>query len=151
MGTLLLKGVFCVTASYFLMIEIGMEGICYCLRCLHVPKEFVTVLLLIYRYLVVLLKEAERMMQAYKLRAPGQKGIHVKAWGAFAGQLLLRSMDRAETVYESMLLRGYHGEFAGKDLLWNKYASLCYVFIWAAVLIFLRAVPVFQAAGKLLF
>lgn len=149
MATLLLKGAFCVTASYFLMMENGMEGICYSLRCLHVPKEFVTVLLLIYRYLMVLLKEVERMMQAYKLRAPGQRGIHVKAWGAFTGQLLLRSIDRAETVYESMLLRGYHGEFAGKNFHWNKYVSLCYVFIWTAVLICLRTVPVFQAAGNL--
>ena len=148
MVTLLLKGVFCVTASYFLMMETGMEGICYSLRCLHVPKEFVTVVLLIYRYLMVLLKEVERMMQAYKLRAPGQRGVHVKAWGAFVGQLLLRSIDRAETVYESMLLRGYHGEFTGKNRAWNKYASLCYVFIWTAVLICLRTFPVFQAVGN---
>ena len=147
MVTLLLKGVFCVTASYFLIMKTGMEGICYSLRCLHVPKEFVTVLLLIYRYLIVLLKEVERMLQAYKLRAPGQKGIHVKAWGAFVGQLLLRSIDRAETVYESMLLRGYHGEFTGRNPHWNRTASLCYAVIWIMVLMFLRAVPVFQLVG----
>lgn len=149
MLTLLLKGMFCVTASYFLIMEAGMEGICYSLRCLHVPKEFVTVLLLIYRYLMVLLKEVERMMQAYKLRAPGQRGIHVKAWGAFAGQLLLRSIDRAEIVYESMLLRGYCGEFAGKRFQWDKCASLCYVLVWGMVLICFRVVPVFQLAGSL--
>ena len=148
MMTLLLKGAFCVSASYFLIMETGMEGICFSLRLLHVPKEFVTVLLLIYRYLMVLLKEVERMTQAYKLRAPGQRGIHVKAWGAFVGQLLLRSMDRAETVYESMQLRGYQGEFTGKNLSWNKYISLCYVLIWVMVLLFLRVVPVFQLVGR---
>ncbi|MBQ2153482.1 MAG: cobalt ECF transporter T component CbiQ, partial [Oscillospiraceae bacterium] len=48
---------------------------------------------------------------AYRLRAPGQKGIHASAWGSFLGQLLLRSMDRAQSLYESMLLRGFAGEF----------------------------------------
>ncbi len=150
MATLMMKGIFCAASSYLLLTETGMEGICYSLRCLHVPKEFVTVLLLTYRYLIVLLKEAERMTQAYKLRAPGQRGIHIKTWGAFVGQLLLRSIDRAETVYESMLLRGYHGEFAGKRFRWEKCVSICYVLLWGAAIACLRAVPVFELAGKLL-
>ncbi len=150
MATLMLKGIFCAASSYLLMWEIGMEGICYSLRCLHVPKEFVTALLLIYRYLIVLLKEAERMMQAYKLRAPGQRGIHIKTWGAFVGQLLLRSIDRAETVYESMLLRGYHGEFAGKYFRWEKGISISYVLLWGMAIACFRAVPVFELTGNLL-
>ena len=44
-------------------------------------------------------------MTAYALRAPGEKGIHFRAWGSLLGQLLLRSVDRAQLVYESMLLR----------------------------------------------
>jgi cobalt/nickel transport system permease protein len=51
------------------------------------------------------------MTEAYHLRAPGQKGIQVSAWGSFLGQLLLRSMDRAQELYAAMLLRGYDGEF----------------------------------------
>ena len=51
------------------------------------------------------------MTTAYRLRAPGQKGVHISAWGPFLGQLLLRSMDRAQELYGSMLLRGYRGEF----------------------------------------
>ena len=51
------------------------------------------------------------MSEAYSLRAPGQKGIHISAWGSFLGQLLLRSMDRAEALYHSMLLRGFRGEY----------------------------------------
>ena len=61
--------------------------------------------------LSVLLDEAAIMTDAYRLRAPGQKGVHISAWGSFLGQLLLRSMDRATALYESMELRGYHGEF----------------------------------------
>ena len=58
-----------------------------------------------------MLKEFERITDAYSLRAPGQKGVHYKVWGTMLGQLLLRSMDRAQTVYDSMRMRGYRGEF----------------------------------------
>lgn len=109
--TLLLKGVWTVLAAYLLIASTSIENICFGLRCLHVPRSFVTILLLIYRYIIVLLKEVERMSQAYSLRAPKQKGIHIRVWGSFVGMLLLRTMDRAQEIYESMTLRGFQGEF----------------------------------------
>lgn len=89
MLTLMMKGIFCLMASFLLT----------------------SLLLLTFRYISVLLDEAAIMTDAYRLRAPGQKGVHISAWGSFLGQLLLRSMDRATALYESMELRGYHGEF----------------------------------------
>lgn len=146
MLTLMIKGIFCVTASYCFIITTDMEELCFGLRKLHVPKEIVTLLLLIYRYLIVLLKEVERMSQAHRLRASKQKGIHIRNWGTFAGQLLLRSIDRAELVYESMMLRGYSGEFQGKRFCGSRRLSIAYVLIWGAVLIFLRVIPIFRIA-----
>lgn len=150
MVTLMLKGIFSITASCYLIMTVGMEGICSSLRRLHLPAELVTILFLIYRYLIVLLKEAERMMQAYKLRAPGQKGIHFRAWGPFLGQLFLRSLDRGQVIYESMLLRGYTGEIQGRKVSVNKGYSMMYVFIWVLILSVLRAFPVFQMAGQMI-
>lgn len=151
MVTLLLKGIFCVMASYLLIVTTGIGGICYSLRCLHVPREIVTVVLLVYRYLIVLLKEAERMMQAYHLRAPGQRGIPIKAWGTFIGQLLLRSIDRAELVYESMQLRGFQGEFPGRVFHGKIRNSLFYLAGWTVMLLFLRLFPLFELVGGILF
>ncbi|MCR5574541.1 MAG: cobalt ECF transporter T component CbiQ [Bacteroidaceae bacterium] len=111
MITLFLKGVFAVTSAYLLMVTTPMDAICGALRQVHVPAILVTVLMLIYRYLIVFLKEVERMTDAYSLRAPGQRGVNFKAWGTMVGQLLLRSSDRAQTVYDSMLMRGFDGEF----------------------------------------
>ena len=102
MLTLMMKGIFCLMASFLLAAT---------LRQLHVPKVLTSLLLLTFRYISVLLDEAAIMTDAYRLRAPGQKGVHISAWGSFLGQLLLRSMDRATALYESMELRGYHGEF----------------------------------------
>lgn len=111
MLTLMMKGVFCLMASFLLAATTSIEEICRALRQLHFPKLLTSLLLLTFRYITVLLEEVAIMTDAYHLRAPGQKGIHISAWGSFLGQLLLRSMDRAEALYESMLLRGFHGEF----------------------------------------
>lgn len=112
MITLMLKGFYAVLSAYLLIATTTIEDICVALRSLHVPKILVTVILLIDRYLYILAQEAQRIMTAYKLRAPSQKGIHYKAWGPLVGQWLIRSMERAQVVYESMTLRGYRGEFS---------------------------------------
>lgn len=111
MLTLMMKGVFCLMASFLLVATTSIEEICRALRRLHFPKMLTSLLLLTFRYISVLLEEVAIMTEAYHLRAPGQKGIHISAWGSFLGQLLLRSMDRAEALYESMELRGFYGEF----------------------------------------
>ena len=150
MATLMLKGVFAVLASYLLILTTSMESICYALRLLHVPKILVTMVLLIYRYVIVLLKEAERISQAYSLRAPAQKGIHYRAWGTLLGQLMLRSIDRAQTVYESMLLRGFDGSFHLSKKQKMDPGSAVYLAGWLGTVVLLRDVSVFKLAGSLL-
>lgn len=115
MLTLMLKGVFALMASFLLIATTPMDSVCAALRKLHVPGIIVTLLLLTYRYIAVMLDEVSIMSEAYKLRAPGQKGIHISAWGSFLGQLLLRSMDRADELYQSMQLRGFKDEFYYAD------------------------------------
>ena len=115
MVTLMLKGVFSLMASFLLIATTSIDALCAALRKLHVPALLVTLLLLTYRYISVMIGEVAVMTDAYRLRAPGQKGIHISVWGSFLGQLLLRSMDRAEELYQSMQLRGFRGEFYYAD------------------------------------
>lgn len=138
MVTLMLKGCFSVFAAYALIASTSIEKLCYALCMLHVPKVLVTQILLTYRYITVLLREANAMTQAYSLRAPKQKGIHFKVWGSLSGQLLLRSIDRANEVYESMVLRGYHGEFPYAKVEHFQGTDYGYLLIWLIVLLFLR-------------
>ena len=111
MITLMLKGVLCLMASFLLVATTPFDSLCAALQKIHVPKMLVTLLLLTYRYVGVMTEELAVMTDAYHLRAPGQKGIQFTAWGSFLGQVLLRSMDRAQELYSSMLLRGYHQHF----------------------------------------
>lgn len=148
--TLFLKGLFAVMASYFLFVEIGIEGICLALRCIHVPKVFVTTLLLTYRYIIVFLKEIDRMWQAYHLRAPKQRGIHIRVWGSYVGLLLIRSIDRAKEVYQCMLLRGYQGDFdhAITSHKTSALISWIYFIFWVDLFVVIRVFPVFTLVGQ---
>ena len=140
--SLLLKGLLAVLASYLLVATTTIEQICYGLRLLHMPKLLVTQFLLTYRYLTLLLAQADSMAQAYALRAPKQKGVHFKVWGSLAGQLLLRSIDRANNLYASMLLRGYQGEYyyGGPVAAWSK-RDWRYLLATLTLLILLRFLP----------
>ncbi|MGN1144523.1 MAG: cobalt ECF transporter T component CbiQ [Anaerovoracaceae bacterium] len=150
MFTLILKGIFTVLAAYILIATTTIEKICYALHLLHLPEIMVTQFLLTYRYITVLLEEVNRITQAYSLRAPNQKGIHFKVWGSLTGQILLRSMDRANAVYESMLLRGYDGSFSymGKDIKITV-SDVIYLIFWLAVFLIFRKYPVFLLVGSL--
>lgn len=147
MLTLMGKGVLCLMASFLLMATTPIDSLCAALRKLHVPAMLVTLLLLTYRYVGVMTRELAVMTDAYRLRAPGQKGVHVSAWGSFLGQLLLRSMDRAQELYSSMLLRGYHEHFHYADVKPFSRRDGAYLLVSAAALLLLRFLPVAQLLG----
>ncbi len=148
MLTLMLKGVFCLMASFLLMASTPIDSLCAALRKLHVPKLIVTLLLLTYRYVGVMTEELAVMTDAYHLRAPGQKGIHVSAWGSFLGQLLLRSMDRAQELYSSMLLRGYRQEFFYADFRAFRLGDALYVLACSTAFFLLRTVRIAELLGS---
>ena len=147
MLTLMLKGLFCLMASFLLMATTPIDSLCAALRKLRVPKMLVTLLLLTYRYVGVMTEELAVMSDAYALRAPGQKGIHISAWGSFLGQLLLRSMDRAQELYASMLLRGYHEHFHYADLRPFRRRDGLYMLGCIALFLLLRNVRIAELLG----
>lgn len=149
MITLMLKGIFCLMASFLLAATTPIDAICAALRKLRVPAVLVTLLLLTYRYIAVMMEEISIMNTAYQLRAPGQKGIHYSAWGSFLGQLLLRSMDRAEELYNSMLLRGFAGEFWYADVKKAAITDYAYTLAALAICITCRCCNIAELLGSL--
>ncbi len=128
--SIFLKGGLTVAAALLLVATTGMDRLGAALRMLKVPRIFVLQLLLTYRYIWVLTEEVARMLRAYALRSPQQKGIHISAWGSFAGQLILRTFDRAQRVYEAMCLRGFAGEYNTGAEVKIKAADFLYVAGW---------------------
>ena len=149
MITLMLKGVFSLMASFLLMATTKIDSLCAALRKLHVPAILVSLLQLTYRYVGVMTEELAVMTDAYHLRAPGQKGIHISAWGSFLGQLLLRSMDRAQELYSSMILRGYHEHFHYADIDRFRGRDAVYMLVSILLFVMLRYGNISQLVGGL--
>lgn len=147
MVTLMLKGIFSLMASFILIATTKMDGICAALRRAHIPELPVTLLLLTYRYISVMVEQVAIMSDAYALRAPGQKGIHISAWGSFLGQLLLRSMDKATELYQSMVLRGFRGEFQYVGVKKMEGADWAFLLVCAGLILTVRFVNVAALLG----
>ncbi len=90
------------------------------MRSLRIPRLLVAIIGLMWRYLFVLVDEALRLLRAREARSgalaePGRRVGGTVAWrarvtGGMAGNLFLRSFDRADRIYAAMAARGYDGE-----------------------------------------
>lgn len=148
--SIFIKCVLTVAAGVLLIATTGMEKLGAALRMLRVPKIFVLQLLLTYRYISVLGNELARMLRAYSMRAPGQKGIKREAWGSLAGNLLLRSFDRAQRVYAAMCLRGFTGDYHTGRLTPLGRQDMIFMAGWLAFFIAARSYNLPAWLGSLL-
>ena len=82
------------------------------LRVVGVPRVFVFILTMAYRYVHLLLRLAQEMMVARRSRAVGpvSNAENRRFVGAAAGALFGKSQAMGEQVYSSMVSRGYRGE-----------------------------------------
>lgn len=149
MITLIMKGILTILGSYLLIATTTIEKICYAMDKIHMPRIFITEVLFIYRYVTVLIKEANKITESYSLRAPKQKGINYKVWGSLLGQLLLRSIDKAENIYESMCLRGYSGKFYYSYNIKYNGKDYIYFSIWVVIFVTVRFLPIIQLVGNI--
>lgn len=145
-----IKGALTVTASMLLIGTTGLNPLASALRMLGVPRMFVLQLLLTYRYISVLAGEVSRLKRAYSLRAPSHKGVHISAWGPFAGQLLLRTFDRAQRVYQAMNLRGFDGEYNTGGVIRYSFGDFMYMLIWCVFFIIARKYDLPMMIGSFL-
>lgn len=109
--TLLLKTALTVFAALLLVATTPFSAIASCITTPPPLRLIGLQMLLTMRYLAVLLEEAEAMWTAYLLRSPQSKAVKMRDMGAFMGQLLLRSFDRAERVFCAMKCRGFDGVY----------------------------------------
>lgn len=108
--SILLRGLLSVQMVLVLVMSTGFYRVCRGLGKMGVPGIFTTQLLLVYRYIYVLVEEAIDMDRARKSRSYGRKGYGVKMWGTFVGQLLIRTVNRAQRIHSAMVSRGFTGE-----------------------------------------
>ena len=107
LATILLKMYLCVMAALMIMATMPFTELTAQLRRLHVPVIFVMIFEMIFRYIGILLEEAQSLITAYKLRSGTKKALEVRHMGSLVGHLILRTFDRAERIHSAMSCRGY--------------------------------------------
>lgn len=95
------------------MADMEPAGLGCALERLHVPAKLVFLFLLTFRYIHVIGEEWRRLKMAAALRGfvPGSNMHTYRTLASMLGLTLVNSMDRAQSVYEAMLLRGFAGHF----------------------------------------
>ncbi|MBA7663981.1 Energy-coupling factor transporter transmembrane protein EcfT [subsurface metagenome] len=79
----------------------------------RLPKIFIELVLLVYRYVFVLIEEVVAIRDAQKVRLGYRNWRRsMKSLGVLGSSLILRAYDRAERVFEAMIARGYTGTMA---------------------------------------
>lgn len=82
------------------------------LRKLKMPTIIITTSALLYRYIFLLEDELLKTQRARLSRTPGtSKSNSLKVYGNQAAMIFLRSWERSQTIYTSMISRGFDGEF----------------------------------------
>ncbi|MDD3155416.1 MAG: energy-coupling factor transporter transmembrane component T [Victivallaceae bacterium] len=112
-AVLLAKTFGTVGAVMLLTANLSFAGLADALVRLGIPCILVLQIQLLCRYLDLAVSQFSRMMQAYHLRNPRCRRIPVKDFGMLAGQLFLRTNERAEGIYAAMQCRLFH---AGRGL-----------------------------------
>jgi cobalt/nickel transport system permease protein len=107
-AALLIKSTLCLFTMILLASTTPFAEILRVLKWLRVPALLVTTLALLYRYLFVLVDETRRMQSARAART--FRKSRRQSWrmlGTLAGELFVRSTERAERIYAAMCARGW--------------------------------------------
>lgn len=148
--TLVLKTILTVMAVLLFMATTKMNDLIHSMHSLHIPSLIVIQIMMTYRYMSVLMKEASLMYHAYLLRAPREKGIKLADMGSFLGQLILRSIDRAERIYHAMQCRGFEGRIHLSTRESIGIQGWLMIIVLGAFMIMLRTFNLVELLGRIM-
>ncbi len=130
----LAKAMLCALALFLLASTTRFDHLLRALEALWVPRIILLILSFLYRYLFILIEQAQQMKRARDARSVHPRRLQLRAAGGIAGVLFLRTYERAERVYEAMLARGFDGEIRTlRPLRFELMDLLMLVAGWAAV------------------
>lgn len=134
------------TALAFIMCT-GFYNVCYAIERVGVPRIFAVQLLFLYRYIFVLAEEGARMLRAKDLRTFNERGTPLKVYGSLLGHLLLRTINRAERIYNAMVSRGFEGRINIMKKYGFGWREWSFITGWCSLFILLRFFNLSQIAG----
>lgn len=148
--SLLLRFTLTVGAALILVASTGFPALCMAMEKLGTPKIFTVQLLLLYRYLFILISEGIRMIRAHALRSFSRKGkISLRVFLQMVGNLLLRTVDRAQRIHLAMLSRAFRGEIRMVKQFHFGYTEFLFMTGFCGFFISLRFTGIIDLLGHL--
>lgn len=102
-----------ISASSLCMFNLfySANEIISCFKALHIPDIFIFTMDTAFRYIVLLAKSCEEMLQALKCRIIGKRKKQDTSIMNVAGMTYVRSKHYSEDMYDAMKCRGFTGEY----------------------------------------
>ncbi|CAH2212911.1 cobalt ECF transporter T component CbiQ [Tepidibacter aestuarii] len=148
--SILIKCILTVSSVFILIATTGINGIALALRIMKVPKIFVMQITLTYRYITLLIEEVYTIVSAYSIRSLYETGINFKVWGPLMGNLLIRTIDKSQRIYQAMCCRGFLGEYnIGKENI-IKTKDAVYICLWINYFILVRYLNITNIVGLMI-
>jgi cobalt/nickel transport system permease protein len=145
--SIMIKFTLTISAALLLIATTSFNGICSALQRLGVPALFTSQLLFLYRYIFVLMEEAMRMSRARDLRTFGSQGAGIKVFVRLVGLLFIRTVERAERIYQSMLSRSFTGKIPSIKQYSLKLSDAAFIFMAMIFLVVLRFFNITEMLG----
>ena len=107
----LLKSYFSVLSMIVLTSTTSFPALMRGFRILYIPKTLIVIIGFMYRYITVLAEEVLIMLRARDCRYFGGFSFRqITVTGNMVAILFIRTLERSERIYSSMISRGYDGE-----------------------------------------
>ena len=139
-----------LSAVLILVATTGFATVCLGLEKLGAPRPFVQQLLFLYRYLFLLVDEGSRLVRARRLRSFGRRGLELRPYAALLGQLLLRTLARAQAIHRAMLSRGFNGRLHRLQPLNAGASDWLFLCGWCGLFLLLRSTNLPLLLGQLI-
>lgn len=108
-----------------------------CFKALHVPDVFIFTMDTAFRYIVLLSRCCEEILNALQCRIIGKREKRDTSVTNVAGMTYVRSVHYSEEMYEAMKCRGFTGEYYNHMRFhMHKYDWLCVFIILSEIMLF---------------
>lgn len=148
-ASIMIRFTLTVAAALILIAGTGLNAVCLALEKLGAPTSFVVQLMFLYRYIFVLTDEALRLMRARALRSFQGRGLGFKVFSYMIGQLLLRTLARAQRIHLAMLSRGFDGQIRLLRPLKIHLKDVVFCVGWSALFVLMRRHNIPHLLGEL--
>ncbi|MFX1565008.1 MAG: cobalt ECF transporter T component CbiQ [Promethearchaeota archaeon] len=135
----------CVAALGLLTLSTRFPVLLHGMQRLRLPSLFISLTALTYRYIFLFTDEAYRMGLAREARMVRKERIaRPRTWriiSSMIGTLFIRAYERGEKVYQTMLARGFTGEFHLLSQIRMGFKDYCFTVSLLAVIVLTYIAP----------